>query len=92
MLADYLIAGRKWAGPRAGCNPAGWISWIVGFAVGAFNLVVGPLSKQFPALTGLHDLIQVPPVSAFLVGFLLYYLLAKIGLESKSLEMPAAAK
>ena len=39
MLADYLLAGRKWSGPRAGFNPAGWISWIVGFAVGAFNLV-----------------------------------------------------
>ena len=26
MLADYLLAGRKWAGPRAGFNPAGWIS------------------------------------------------------------------
>ena len=41
MAADYLLAGRKWAGPRAGFNPAGWISWIVGFAVGAFNLVAG---------------------------------------------------
>ena len=41
MLADYLLAGRKWSGPRAGFNPAGWISWTVGFAVGAFNLVAG---------------------------------------------------
>ena len=35
MAADYLLAGRKWAGPRAGFNPAGWISWLAGFAVGA---------------------------------------------------------
>jgi len=35
MMADYLLAGRKWPGPRAGFNMAGWISWIVGFAVGA---------------------------------------------------------
>jgi cytosine permease len=26
MAADYLLAGRKWPGPRAGFNPAGWIS------------------------------------------------------------------
>jgi cytosine permease len=50
MMADYLLAGKKWAGPRAGFNPAGWISWIV--------------------------------------GFVLYWLLAKAGLESKKLDMP----
>ena len=33
MMADYLLAGRKWSGPRAGFNPAGWISWAVGFVV-----------------------------------------------------------
>ena len=38
MAADYLLAGRKWPGPRAGFNPAGWISWIVGFAVGSGRL------------------------------------------------------
>ena len=48
MLADYLMSGRKWSGPRAGFNPAGWISWIVGFAVGAFNLVVDLLLKWDP--------------------------------------------
>jgi cytosine permease len=34
MTADYLLAGCKWPGPRAGFNPAGWISWAVGFVVG----------------------------------------------------------
>ena len=29
----------------------------------------------------------MPPVSAFIVGFVLYFLLAKLGLESKRLEM-----
>ena len=43
MLADYWLSGGKWSGPRAGFNPAGWISWIVGLAVGAFNLVVDML-------------------------------------------------
>lgn len=78
MVADYLLSGRKWAGPRAGFNPAGWISWIVGFAVGASNFI--------PALKGQ---IPCPPVAAFIVGFVLYVVLAKAGLQSRSLDMPA---
>lgn len=84
MAADYLLAGRKWAGPRAGFNPAGWISWIVGFAVGAFNLVAG----KIPALANLHIEVPAAPVAAFIVGFVLYLILAKVGLESQKLEHP----
>ncbi|NQT16401.1 MAG: cytosine permease [Planctomycetes bacterium] len=86
MAADYLLAGKKWAGPRAGFNPAGWISWIVGFCVGATDLVAG----MVPALSGLKGIIPVPPLSALIVGFVLYYLLAKAGMQSATLEMPAA--
>ena len=85
MAADYLLAGRKWAGPRGGFNPAGWISWIVGFAVGAYNLVAG----KVPALANLHIEVPVAPVSAFIVGFVLYIILAKLGLESAKIEHPA---
>jgi cytosine permease len=88
MMADFLLAGRKWAGPRAGCNPAGWISWIVGFAVGAFPLVAG----WTPALAPYKGIVPVPPVAAFIVGFVLYIVLAKMGLESRSLEYPETAK
>jgi len=77
MAADYLLAGRKWAGPRAGFNCAGWISWIVGFVVGAANFI--------PFLQGK---VICPPVAAFVVGFVLYFLLAKMGFEGKTLEMP----
>jgi cytosine permease len=80
MAADYLLSGRKWAGPRAGFNPAGWISWVVGFIVGAADLI--------PGLTGK---VPCPPVAAFIVGFVLYAVLAKIGLQSRALEMPGAA-
>ncbi|MGL6194565.1 MAG: hypothetical protein ACRC2T_07045, partial [Thermoguttaceae bacterium] len=83
MLADYLLAGRKWAGPRAGFNPAGWISWFFGFIVGATTLVV----QDFMGGTMPFD-IPCPPMSAFLVGFILYIILAKAGLESKKLDMP----
>jgi len=34
MVADYLLSGRKWAGPRKGINWAGYIAWAVGFVVG----------------------------------------------------------
>jgi len=85
MAADYLLAGKMWSGPRAGFNPAGWISWAVGFVVGA-----APLAAKFlPALASLN-VIPVPPLAAFVVGFVLYVVLAKIGLQSRTLEMPAA--
>jgi cytosine permease len=84
MMADYLLSGRKWAGPRAGCNPAGWISWLVGFVVGAFQFIA-PL---IPAIASYKDVVPCPPVAAFVVGFILYYVLAMIGLQSRTLEMP----
>jgi cytosine permease len=81
MAADYLLAGRKWAGPRAGFNMAGWISWLAGFVVGAADFI--------PSLAGK---VPCPPVAAFLVGFVLYSVLALIGLQSRTLEMPALAE
>ncbi|MBN2579452.1 MAG: hypothetical protein JXB10_10710 [Pirellulales bacterium] len=80
MAADYLLAGCKWPGPRAGFNPAGWISWAVGFVVGAAGLI--------PALKGVIPEIPAPPVAAFIVGFVLYALLAKLGLQTGTLKMP----
>jgi cytosine permease len=79
MMVDYFLAGKKWAGPRAGWNVAGWISWVVGFAVGMAPLV------------GIAN-IPAAPLAAFIVGAVLYYLLAKAGLESKVLEMASPAK
>jgi len=77
MMVDYLMAGKKWAGPRAGWNLAGWISWVVGFIVGMAPLV------------GLAN-IPAAPLMAFIVGAVLYFVLAKAGLESKVLAMTAA--
>ncbi len=81
MMADYILAGFKWPGPRAGFNLAGWISWAVGFLVGTnlFGLV--------PAFAAYNP---CPPMGAFIVGFVLYAILAKAGLEGEVLEMPAA--
>jgi cytosine permease len=80
MMADYLLSGSKWAGPRAGFNPAGWISWVLGFAVGAADFI-----------PGVAGVVPCPPVAAFIVGFIVYAILAKTDLQSKSLQMPAAA-
>ncbi len=76
MMVDYFLSGKKWAGPRAGFNMAGWISWAVGFVVGMAPLV------------GLAD-VPAAPLVAFIVGAVLYFVLAKAGLESKVLPMEA---
>ena len=82
MMADYVLSGKKWAGPRAGWNVAGWVSWVVGFIVGMMPLVNMPLIGK----------VNVPaaPLVAFIIGAVLYYALAKAGMESKVLEMAAA--
>ncbi len=81
MAADYLLSGKQWAGPRAGFNPAGWISWAIGFVVGRWpHFDPAALKGNIPA----------PPVAAFVVGFVVYLILAKAGLESRKLAMPKA--
>ncbi len=97
MLADYLLSGRKWSGPRAGFNPAGWISWIVGFVAGAFNLVVDLMlnaswaKEAFPKLADYVNFVPVPPVAAMVVGFVLYLVLSLLVARTKILEMPQTA-
>jgi len=88
MLADYLLAGCKWNGPRAGFNPAGWISWAVGFYLGA----IGLLAEKIPALKAVAIDVPCPAMAALIAGFVLYVILAKAGLQSKTLDMPAAAE
>jgi cytosine permease len=66
---DYLLSGGKWTGPRAGFNPAGWIAWALGFIVGIL-----PLMK-------IYDL-PAAPVAAFIVGAVVYFLCAKMGMQS----------
>ena len=40
MAADYLLSGKKWAGPREGVNMAGYIAWALGFLVGILPFVL----------------------------------------------------
>ena len=78
MMVDYFLSGKKWAGPRAGWNMAGWISWALGFVVGIAPLV---------------HLAQIPaaPLVAFIVGAVVYYICAKMGLEPPVVDMPTTA-
>jgi cytosine permease len=77
MVADYLLSGRKWSGPRKGINWAGYISWAAGFVVAILPMVGG----------GKFSFITPAPVIAFVIGFVLYAVLAKVGLEPQVVEM-----
>jgi cytosine permease len=78
MLVDFLLSGGKWAGPRAGFNPAGWISWALGFIVGIL-----------PIIGWVH--VPAAPVAAFIVGTVVYFVCAKLGMTSKVIPLPAPA-
>jgi cytosine permease len=75
MMADYLLSGRKWAGPREGINFAGYGAWAVGFIVGILPFL--PISAD------LKPYLQPAAVYSFVAGFLVYTLLAKMGLQPK---------
>jgi cytosine permease len=83
MVADYLLSGCKWSGPRKGINFAGYIAWAVGFVVAILPTIKPdlPVSKY----------ITPAPVIGFVIGFVLYALLAKAGLEPPAVEMTAGS-
>ena len=76
MLVDYLLNGKKWSGPRAGFNPAGWIAWLLGFAAGIAPNFGAPL----PAA----------PVVAFIIGAVVYAVCFKVGLKSAVVPVSGA--
>lgn len=80
MAADYLLSGKKWAGPRAGINWAGYLAWALGFVVGILPFL--PLPEEMKGYT------QPAVVYSFIVGFVVYAGLAKAGLEPPVVEMP----
>jgi cytosine permease len=43
IAADYLLSGKKWAGPREGINFAGYAAWAIGFVVGMLDVPVAVL-------------------------------------------------
>jgi cytosine permease len=81
MAADYLLSGRKWAGPREGINWAGYIAWAIGFFVGILPFLDLPESVKAYS--------QPAVVYSFVVGFVLYLVLAKAGFQPDVVEVPA---
>jgi cytosine permease len=75
IAADYLLSGRKWAGPREGINFAGYGAWAVGFAVGILPFL--PIPEQW------KPYVQPAALYSFVAGFLVYTLLAKAGVEPR---------
>ena len=80
MAADYLLAGKKWAGPRQGINWAGYGAWALGFIVG--------ILPNLPVSAELKSYVQPAVLYSFVVGFVVYIVLAKAGLEPKTVPMP----
>lgn len=73
MMAEYILTGGKWTGPRAGFSPAGWLAWLLGFIVGNWNVHFASLNwNGFDGLTGF--VMPCTPMSAFIVGFVVYFL------------------
>lgn len=75
IVADYFLSGKKWSGPREGVNFAGYGAWAVGFAVGVLPFL--------PIGDNLKPYLQPAAVYSFVAGFIVYFLLAKAGLQSR---------
>jgi cytosine permease len=74
MMADYLLAGRRWSGPRVGINWAGCIAWAIGFLVG--------IPEHIPGLPVAWVRADDPSeLYSFAVGLFVYMLLAKLGVR-----------
>lgn len=79
MAADFILAGRKWSGPRLGINWAGCVAWALGFLVGIPEHIPGMPSAWVRAdnPSGLYS---------FLVGFIVYVIVASLGLRPPLME------
>ncbi len=80
MMADYLLSGKKWAGPREGISIAGYGAWAVGFLVGILPFL--PLPANVVAY------LQPAAVYSFVAGFVVYWGLAKAGFQPPVVSEP----
>lgn len=79
MLADYILSGKRWSGPREGVSIAGYGAWAVGFLVGILPFLVGPETKPY---------VEPAPLYSALAGFGVYMILAKAGMQPRIVAMP----
>jgi cytosine permease len=73
MAADYVLSGKKWAGPRLGVSFPGYAAWALGFLVGILPFL--------PVSDSIKSAVQPAVVYSFITGFVVYAALAKMGLE-----------
>lgn len=79
MMADYLLAGRKWRGPQPGVNWAGYIAWLLGFIAG--------IPDHLPGIPAAWVKADNPAVLySFAVGFVAYLILARLGMGRSPVE------
>jgi cytosine permease len=83
MVADYLLSGKKWAGPREGINWAGYAAWALGFFVGILPFL--PLPPDAKIYT------QPAVVYSFVTGFVVYAAAAKLGAVPATVSVPERA-
>jgi purine-cytosine permease-like protein len=83
IAADYLLAGRKWSGPRLGINWAGYASWAAGFVVGVLNHIPGVPAE-------LLKLDRPAALCSFIVAFIVYYGIATAGLVPPAIALEAS--
>src|SRR6202051_1963508 len=76
MAADYLLSGKRWAGPREGINWAGYVAWALGFVVGILPFL--------PVSDSVKTYVQPAVLYSFVTGFVVYAALAKAGFEPRS--------
>ncbi|OHB76911.1 MAG: hypothetical protein A2W31_11770 [Planctomycetes bacterium RBG_16_64_10] len=78
MIADYWLSGCKWPGPREGVSIPGYAAWVIGFAVGVLN------HPWIGVLPGWHT----TSIYSLIMGFVVYVVLAKAGLEGRVVDVP----
>jgi cytosine permease len=79
MIADYVRSGGKWPGPREGISVPGYVAWLLGFIVGILG------HPWVGVLPGWH----ITSVYSLIVGFIVYFVLAQLGLEPRTVDMPS---
>lgn len=85
MAADYLLAGKRWSGPRQGINWAGYIAWAIGFLVGILD--------HIPGMPANWVKVDRPAVLfSFITGFVVYFALSKAGLRPTIVPLPSASE
>lgn len=73
IFVEYFLCKGQWCGPRKGFNPAGWLAWAIGFAVG--------ILPNF-------GICQIPmtPVVTFAIGAVVYLVAMLAGLKTDTIQ------